>query len=220
VQLLKAVDDRKDQSYVLSVMGQAELQDVLFPIGGYPKTEIREMAAAHNLPIASKHDSMDLCFVADDDYRRFLRDWAADAMRSGPIVDRQGNVWGQHQGLPSYTIGQRKGLGIGGTPEPMFVLELDQAQNTLIIGTQAELGQDRLIAIGVNWTSDHPVVDGYRAQCKIRYKARAVDCTLHPQADDRVEVRFAERLRDITPGQGAIFYEDDLCLGGGIIIKE
>ena len=226
VQLLKAVDDQKDQSYVLSVMGQAELQDVLFPIGGYPKTQIREMAAAHKLPIASKHDSMDLCFVADDDYRRFLRDWAADAMRPGPIVDRQGKSWGKHQGLPSYTIGQRKGLGIGGTPEPMFVLELDRAQNTLIIGTQAELGQDRLIAIGVNWTSDQPVADGYAAQCKIRYKARAVDCTLHPLAstddDDgaRVEVRFTERLRDITPGQGAIFYDGDLCLGGGIIVKE
>jgi len=201
-------------------MGQAELQDVLFPIGGYPKTEIRAIAADRQLPIASKHDSMDLCFVADDDYRRFLQDWAADAMRPGPIVDRQGKEWGQHKGLPSYTIGQRKGLGIGGTPEPLFVLELDHQNNRLIIGTQAELGRDHLVATGVNWTGDEPVADGYAAQCKIRYKARAIDCTLHPLTNSDVEVRFSEPLRDITPGQGAIFYEGDLCLGGGIIKKE
>ena len=199
--------------------GQAELQDVLFPIGDYPKTEVRAMAAARKLPIASKHDSMDLCFVADDDYRRFLRDWAADAMRPGPIKDRQGKVWGEHTGLPSYTIGQRKGLGISGVREPMFVLALDHAHNTLIVGTKAELGVDRLVATGVNWTGDQPEPDGRQASCKIRYKARAIDCTLHPQENGDVEVHFDQPLRDISPGQGAVFYDGDLCLGGGIIIK-
>lgn len=217
VQLLKGVDERKDQSYVLSVLSQAELRDVLFPIGGYPKAEVRKIAAERGLPVASKHDSMDLCFIADDDYRRFLRDWAASAMQPGPIVDRSGRVWGQHQGLPGYTIGQRKGLGISGTPEPFFVLELDHARNTLVVGSEAELGADRLIATGVNWTLDRPVTPGQAVQCKIRYKARAVDCTLHPLSDDEVEVRFTEPLRDISPGQGAVFYDGDLCLGGGII---
>jgi tRNA-specific 2-thiouridylase len=217
VQLLKAVDDAKDQSYVLSVMGQAELRDVLFPVGDFPKKAVRQMAAARGLPIASKHDSMDLCFVADDDYRRFLQDWAADAMRPGPIIDRQGKHYGEHAGLPGYTIGQRKGLGIGGTREPLFVVELDHAHNTLIVGPAAELGSDRLVAREVNWTSDQAVAPGTPAQCKIRYRAEPAPCTLYPQADGTVEVRFATPLRGISPGQGAIFYDGDLCLGGGLI---
>ena len=229
VELLKAVDARKDQSYVLSVMGQSELQNVLFPVGDYLKPTLREMAAARGLPIASKHDSMDLCFVADDDYRRFLKDWAARAMQPGPIVNRAGQELGEHAGLPGYTIGQRKGLGLGaqnsgGASEPLYVLELDSAQNALVVGTAAELGRDQLLAENVNWTLDEPVASGMRAQCKIRYRARAVDCTLYPlgpnlSANGAVEVRFDEALRDITPGQGAVFYDGDLCLGGGIITR-
>jgi tRNA-uridine 2-sulfurtransferase len=219
VHLLKGVDEHKDQSYVLSVMGQAELQDVLFPIGDYPKTEVRRIAAARGLPIASKHDSMDLCFIADDDYRRFLQDWATEAMRPGEIVDQRGNVLGRHEGLPAYTIGQRKGLGLNGTREPVYVLELDSDRNQLVVGTLNELGKSELLAVGVNWTLDRPVSEGAAAQCKIRYRAQAVACTLHPESTDRVWVRFAEPQRDITPGQGAIFYDGDLCLGGGIIAK-
>lgn len=219
VHLLKAVDEQKDQSYVLSVMGQAELRDVLFPVGDYPKPEIRKLAAARGLPIASKHDSMDLCFIFDDDYRRFLRDWAAEAMRPGPIVDRQGRVYGEHQGLPGYTIGQRKGLGISGSRDPLYVLELDHAGNTLVVGTLDELGRTQLVATNVNWTLDEPPPPGYPAQCKIRYRASALSCTLHPLAEDVVEVHFAQPLRDITPGQGAVFYDQDLCLGGGIIAQ-
>ncbi|HXF61322.1 MAG TPA: tRNA 2-thiouridine(34) synthase MnmA [Caldilineaceae bacterium] len=218
VHLLKAVDEQKDQSYVLSVMGQAELRDVLFPIGDYPKAEVRRMAAARGLPTASKHDSMDLCFVADDDYRRFLQDWASEAMRPGPILDRRGRQWGEHRGLPNYTIGQRKGLGIGGAPEPLFVLELDSSRNALIVGTAAELGRDWLVARDVNWTLDTPPPDGAPAQCKIRYRATPAGCTLHPRADGTVEVRFDAPLRGVTPGQGAVFYDGDLCLGGGIIV--
>lgn len=219
VHLRKAVDERKDQSYVLSVMGQAELRDVLFPVGDYPKPEIRRMAQERGLPIASKHDSMDLCFIFDDDYRRFLQDWAAEAMKPGPIVDRHGRTYGEHRGLPSYTIGQRKGLGISGASEPLFVLELDHAHNTLIVGTAEELGRDHLVATNVNWTLDQPVPDGMQATCKIRYRAQTEPCTLHPQPNGDVEVCFVEPMRDITPGQGAVFYDGDLCLGGGIIAR-
>ena len=218
VHLLKAIDERKDQSYVLSVMGQDELRDVLFPIGGYTKPEIREIAASRGLPIASKHDSMDLCFVADDDYRRFLQDWAADAMQPGPIVNRNGDNLGQHQGLPGYTIGQRKGLGISGTREPLFVLELDHEHNTLVVGVQDELGVDRLVARDVTWTQ-RAVTPGARAQCKIRYRAEAVDCMLFPSENDSVDVQLVESLRDVTPGQGVVFYDGDRCLGGGVIAK-
>jgi tRNA-specific 2-thiouridylase len=219
VHLLKGVDEAKDQSYVLSVLGQAELNDVLFPVGDFPKPEVRRIAAARGLPIASKHDSMDLCFVFDDDYRRFLRNWAAEAMRPGLIVDRRGRVYGEHAGLPGYTIGQRKGLGISGAAEPLFVVELDYRANRLVVGAAAELGQDWLIAERVNWTLDAPPARGARAECKIRYKATPVACTLFPLADDQVEVRFDEQLRDITPGQGAVFYAGELCLGGGIIAR-
>ncbi len=219
VHLLKGVDEVKDQSYVLSVLGQAELNDVLFPVGEFPKPEVRRMAAERGLPIASKHDSMDLCFIFDDDYRRFLRTWAAEAMRPGPIVDRRGNVYGEHSGLPGYTIGQRKGLGVKGAAEPLFVLELDYRNNRLVIGTAAELGKDRLIAERVNWTLDEAPPAGARLQCKIRYKAKAVDCVVYPLPGDCVEVRFDEPLRDITPGQGAVFYAGDHCLGGGVIAR-
>lgn len=217
VHLLKGVDEAKDQSYVLSVLGQAELRDVLFPIGDFPKSEVRRMAAERGLPTASKHDSMDLCFIVDDDYRRFLHDWAASAMQPGPIVDRQGRVWGEHQGLPGYTIGQRKGLGISGAAEPLFVLELDHAHNTLVVGPATELGKDHLVATEVNWTLDEPPPAGTPVQCKIRYKAQPAPCTLHLLPNGDVEVRLAEPLRDITPGQGAIFYHGEHCLGGGII---
>jgi tRNA-specific 2-thiouridylase len=160
---------------------------------------------------------MDLCFIFDDDYRRFLRDWAAAAMQPGPIVDRRGRHYGEHQGLPGYTIGQRKGLGINGAAEPLFVVELDHTHNTLVVGTQAELGRNQLVAARVNWTLDQPPAAGMAATCKIRYRARAEACTLLPQDDGSVAVQFTEPLRDITPGQGAVFYEGDLCLGGGII---
>ena len=220
IQLLEAVDKQKDQSYVLSVMGQAELQDVLLPVGEFTKPEIREIAAARGLPVASKHDSMDLCFIYDDDYRRFLRDWAADAMQPGPILDRSGRVLGEHHGLPNYTIGQRKGLGISGATASMYVLELDSRRNALIVGKKEELGQNRLLAHNVNWTADYPVPHGTLAQCKARYTARqAADCMLYPQANGDVEVCFSAPLRDITPGQGAIFYDGEICLGGGIIAK-
>ena len=220
VRLLKGVDENKDQSYVLSVMGQAELNDVLFPIGGLPKPEVRRIAADRGLPVASKHDSMDLCFVADDNYRRFLQDWAAAAMRPGPIRDRQGRHVGEHTGLPSYTIGQRKGLGISGAAEPLFVLELDHQHNTLIVGTAGELGRSSFTVGRVNWTLDEPPPATTPLDCKIRYKARPVRCTVEMLEAKRVQVRLDEPLRDITPGQAAIFYTGDHCLGGGIIEKQ
>jgi len=219
VHLRRAVDEHKDQSYVLSVMGQDELQDVLFPIGGYPKARVREMAAARDLPIASKHDSMDLCFVADDDYRRFLRDWAPDAMQPGPITDRRGKVYGEHRGLAAYTIGQRKGLGINGAREAIYVLELDQAQNRLVVGVADELGRDTLTASDVNWVLGAPVASNSVAQCMIRYTAQPVDCVLDPRDNGDVHVHFSSPIRDITPGQSAVFYDGDLCLGGGVIRK-
>lgn len=221
VQLLRAVDAHKDQSYVLSVMGQAELNDVLFPLGTFTKPEIRAYAAERGLPVASKHDSMDLCFIFDDDHRRFLRDWAAEAMRPGPIIDRSGRVRGEHSGLPGYTIGQRKGLGVGGSAEPLFVVDMDPTRNALVVGNADELCRASFRCTDVTWTADAPPAD-HRALVKIRYKAQAVPCTLGARGSDgALDVQLHEPLRGITPGQSAVFHDagGEIVLGGGVITR-
>lgn len=215
-QLLKGLDEAKDQSYVLHVMGQAELSRVLFPIGEYEKSEVRELARQFGLPVASKGESQDLCFLGDGDYRRFLRDHAPELSQPGPILDNTGQLLGEHDGLPNYTIGQRKGLGIS-APEPLFVLRKDAPNNALIVGTKAELGQSELIAHTVNWMSDTPPAGPIPAEVKIRYKARPIPATVTPLDRGRAHVQFAEYVNGITAGQGAIFYHGDLCLGGGLI---
>ncbi len=215
-QLLKGLDEAKDQSYVLHVMGQNELSRVLFPIGEYEKSQVRELAQQFGLPVASKGESQDLCFLGDGDYRRFLRDYAADLSQPGPIVNTAGQVLGQHEGLSNYTIGQRKGLGIS-APEPLFVLRKEAPNNALIVGTKEEMGQSELIAHTVNWMSD-TVPDGpIRAEVKIRYKARQIPATITPWERGRAHVQFDEYVHGIAAGQGAIFYQGDLCLGGGLI---
>ena len=217
IQLLRGVDVYKDQSYVLSVLGQAELRDLLFPVGEFAKEEVRQMAAARGLPIHSKHDSMDLCFVMDDDYRRFLSDWAADAMTAGEIVDVEGNVLGEHEGLPNYTVGQRRGLGLSGTEAPMYVVALEHSRNQLIVGPLQALGRSELTAASVSWTAGRPVPSGSRVQCQIRYSGQPLDCWVYSQEDGSVRVAFEEPARGISPGQGVVFYDGPLCLGGGLI---
>lgn len=220
-QLLKGLDEAKDQSYVLSVMGQAQLSRVLFPIGEYNKPDVRALAESFGLPVARKSDSQDLCFLADGDYRRFLRQRSTELIGQqvgapGPIVDRAGQVLGEHTGLPDYTIGQRKGLGIT-APEPLYVVGMDAARNALIVGLHDELGGSWLSANRVNWVAGAPPAKPFRAEVKIRYKAVPAAATVTPLPDSRVEVQFDAPLRDITPGQGAVFYDGEVCLGGGII---
>jgi tRNA-specific 2-thiouridylase len=214
--LLKAVDETKDQSYVLHVLGQEHLAHVLFPIGEYTKDEVRELARQFNLPVASKGESQDLCFLGDGDYRRFLQEYSDKAGRPGPILNSSGRELGQHDGLPFYTIGQRKGLGIA-AGEPLFVLRKDVGHNALVVGTREELGQDDLVARNVNWVSGSAPARPIRAQVKIRYKARPVTATVAMLADSRARVHLDEPVFGMTAGQGAVFYDGDICLGGGII---
>lgn len=214
--LLKGVDEHKDQSYVLSVLGQAQLQHTLFPIGAYTKPQVRELAMRFGLPTASKHDSQDLCFLGDGDYRRFLKQHAPEVMSSGPIVRRDGHVIGQHQGLANYTIGQRKGLGVSAS-EPLYVVGMHPHRNALIVGTCDELGATTLTAGRANWVSGETPAGALRADVKIRYKAKPVPALVTPLAGERIRVDFDEPVRDITPGQGAVLYDGDECLGGGII---
>lgn len=214
--LKKGVDEAKDQSYVLSVMGQEQLRHALFPVGYYPKSEVRAIAERFGLPTASKKDSQDLCFLGDGDYRRFLSVHAPEVMVEGPIVRASGEIIGQHSGLANYTIGQRKGLGVY-APEPLYVIGMNPYRNALIVGTVDELGLRHLTAHRVNWVSGETPREPFRAEVKIRYKARSAPAWVEPLENSRMRVEFDEPLRDITPGQGAVVYDGDVCLGGGII---
>ncbi len=217
--LLRGKDAAKDQSYVLSVLTQAQLRQTLFPLGEYTKPEVRDLARKYNLPVASRAESQDLCFLASSDYRSFLMRHAPQAARAGPIVDPSGQVVGEHQGLAFYTIGQRKGLGIA-SPEPLYVIAKHMSSNSLVVGPQAALGRSELIAGEVNWISGTSPEGPVRIQAKIRYKANEASALLTPLNDGKSRLVFDQPLRDITPGQRVVFYQGQECLGGGTILQQ
>lgn len=219
IQLLRAADASKDQSYVLHVLGQEQLARALFPLGEYTKQQVRQMAREKKIPTAERPDSQDLCFLGNGDYRGFLSRHAGEHVQNrGLIVNRAGQALGQHQGLAFYTIGQRKGLGIT-SPTPLYVLEKDLKQNLLVVGRRDELGSSELTAMNVNWVSGQTPAETFRARVKIRYKAQEASAQITPMEGNRAFVSFDEPLRDITPGQAAVFYQDEVCLGGGLITK-
>lgn len=215
--LLRAVDLAKDQSYVLSVLNQTQLSQAMFPVGGFSKPEIRALAERFGLPTASRPDSQDLCFLAGGDYRDFLHRHRPELEVAGPILNTGGQKLGEHTGLAGYTIGQRKGLGIA-APQPLYVLKKDVAQNALIVGTQDELGEDELWTAPVHWVCGEAPTEPFRAAIKTRYTAREVPGTVTPLAGGGAHVRFDAPLRDITPGQAAVFFDQELVLGNGMII--
>ena len=217
-QLWRGADRGKDQSYVLSVLGQADLAQVLFPVGAYTKPQVRVLATERGLPTAARGESQDLCFIEDGDYRRFLAANAPEAMRPGPIVDTRGRKLGEHSGLPAYTIGQRGGLGIAAA-QPLYVLELDLAHNTLVVGPGAELGRSWLRTGPINWIAGEPPSGTFEAEAQIRYRATPAPASITPVTDGAAEARFDVPLRDITPGQAVVFYQGEVCLGGGSIIR-
>lgn len=212
----KAVDPNKDQSYVLHMLDQEKLSRVLFPIGGYTKPEVRALAEKFGLPVASKSESQDLCFLGDGDYRRFLQQHSDEPARPGPILDVDGNHLGQHDGLYAYTIGQRKGLGIT-TPHPVYVVAKDAGRNALIVGSRQQLGKQTLAVRDVNWISGTAPNGEIEAEIKIRYKAKPVAGFVEVTGMDTALVTLAQPAFGITPGQGAVFYQGDDCIGGGII---
>ena len=220
-QLLRATDRLKDQSYALHILTQEKLAKALFPVGDYSKPEIRKLAGTFNLPTATRSDSQDLCFLAGEDYHEFLRRNSPGLGRPGPILASDGQTLGKHQGLAYYTIGQRKGLGISFSV-PLYVLVKEAATNTLIVGSEEELGSSELIAQDVNWISGLAPQESFRAEVKTRYTAReawAEIMTLDRPGENicRFRVRFDTPQRDITPGQAAVFYDNDIVLGGGTI---
>jgi len=215
-ELLRAVDRNKDQSYVLHVLNQEKLNHALFPIGEYTKPEIRQIAEKHGLPTASRKDSQDLCFLAGEDYRNFIQRNAVEMLKPGEIVTRDGKLMGEHNGLANYTIGQRKGLGVA-SPVPLYVITKDTLRNTLVVGTQDELGSSELVARNVNWVSGEAPDESFRAEVKTRYTAKEAEALVMPIDENQVKVRFDAPQRDVTAGQAAVFYQGDVLLGGGLI---
>lgn len=214
--LRRGVDARKDQSYVLYPLTQELLARSLFPLGAMTKDEVRARARDLGLVTADKPESQEICFVADNNYGGFIARYAPEAARPGPIVDRRGRELGEHRGIVYYTVGQRRGLFLN-SPQPLYVVEIDAARNAVVVGEEAELFRNGLVADEVNWVSTPPPVGVIRADVKIRYRAPEVGAALEPVGGGRVRVLFDEPQKSVTPGQAAVFYEGDVLLGGGTI---
>jgi tRNA-specific 2-thiouridylase len=214
--LLRANDPARDQSYFLFDLSQDQLRLALFPLGEMRKADVRAIASRHGLPNADKPDSQDICFVPDGDYREFVRREAGDTGPCGDIVDTEGEVIGRHSGLASYTVGQRRGLGII-SERPMYVLALDAASNRVVVGGDDEQYRSALIAERMNWVSIEEPTKELQATARIRSTHRGSAATVLPLPGGLARVIFREPQRAITPGQAVVLYRDDLVLGGGFI---
>ena len=214
--LRRGLDARKDQSYVLYPLSQPLLARSTFPLGEMTKDEVRATARRLGLITADKPESQEICFVASGSYADFIARSAPDAVRPGPIVDRDGRRLGQHRGVVYYTIGQRRGLFLSST-EPLFVTEIDAERNTIVVGTEQELLRPGFVVERMNWVSVAEPSRPRRAEARIRSRAAEVPCTLAPLGDGRALVRFDQPQKAVTPGQAAVFYDRDVVLGGGTI---
>lgn len=206
----------KDQSYVLWSLSQEQLAAARFPLAGMEKDAIRAIAREAALPVADKGDSMEICFVEDNDHAAFIERYTGVTAPHGSFVDAAGHVLGEHQGLIRYTVGQRKGLGIA-LGRPMYVTALDPVQNTVTLGEEGSQMTDRLTADGLNFLSIDTPCSPIRVQAKIRYQAPPADATLTVESDGTARVMFDTPQRAVTPGQSVVFYDGDLLLGGGLI---
>ncbi|MGI8968962.1 MAG: tRNA 2-thiouridine(34) synthase MnmA [Chloroflexota bacterium] len=213
--LKKAVDPRKDQSYMLHTLQQDHLGRVLFPLGGMVKTETRERAREFNLAVADKPDSQEICFVAGGNYREFLRQYVGDVDRPGDIVDRDGQVVGHHTGVQEYTVGQRRGLGIAAA-EPRYVIELRPRANQVVVGDREDAACRSLHCSRLSFTGARPD-DEFDGGVKIRYRTPERPASIQLLDDDTAEIRFDELVWGAAPGQLAVFYDGDRVIGGGTI---
>ncbi len=212
-QLMKAVDSSKDQSYFLSFLSQEQLSNLIFPLGAKTKPEIKALAKELGFgELADKKESQD--FLESDDLSVLF---SGDSYFPGEIVDIDGKVLGTHTGIINYTIGQRRNLGISGQSEPYYVIELDAANNKVVLGPKQYLYSKKCIATNINWLSIPCPQTKFTAQAKIRLQHKAAECQITPLADNSLRVEFKEVQLSITPGQGIVFYDKDIVLAGGII---
>jgi tRNA-specific 2-thiouridylase len=221
--LKKGYDRSKDQSYFLFEMNQEQLARALFPLGEMSKAEVRQLARTIGLETSDKPESQEICFVPDGDYARFVEDYARSELKTqaasaapGPITTTGGVQVGEHRGLHHYTIGQRRGIGVSAS-EPLYIVRIDVPHNEVVVGRREELYGRSLVAGGANWVAidrpGHPI----RAGVRIRYRSAEPQATLIPISSDKVRIEFDEPQPAITPGQAAVFYDDDVVLGGGWI---
>jgi tRNA-specific 2-thiouridylase len=213
--LLKGVDSRKDQSYVLYTMTQAQLARTIFPLGEYTKDEVRSVAQEMALPVAEKPESQEICFIPDDDYAGFVAAAVPGALQPGPIVDTSGKTLGRHKGIADYTVGQRKGLGIA-AGRRLYVVAIDARRNTIVVGDDAQAHSSACSVEDLNWVALEAPTRPLVAGVKVRYSAEPAAATVRTQ-DGRAEVDFVEPERGVAPGQAAVFYDGDIVLGGGTI---
>ncbi|MFQ6067342.1 MAG: tRNA 2-thiouridine(34) synthase MnmA [bacterium] len=216
--LKKGVDSKKDQSYVLYTMTQFQLKHTLMPLGNLTKERVRRMAREGTLPVAEKSESQEICFIPDDDYGEFLRESLPKATKPGPILDREGKVLGKHQGILFYTIGQRKGLGMA-TGEPLYVVSICRKKNAIVVGKDSDVYADELVATRINYVDREKLTEPAKLKAKIRYSAREAEATVTPSDKDGAWVKFKKPQRAITPGQAVVFYDRDILVGGGTIVK-
>lgn len=214
--LKKALDDTKDQSYVLYSMTQEQLKHVQFPLGNLRKTEVREVAADCHFINAAKPDSQDICFVPDGDYASFLERETGKVYETGDFTDPEGNVLGTHKGIVHYTIGQRKGLGIA-AGKPIYVTAINTKDNTVTLSDEKDLFERALIVDDFNWISGKAPEGEFNCKAKIRYRQVEQPAKVIPLSDGRVKIIFDEPQRAITAGQAAVLYDGDTVLGGGTI---
>jgi tRNA-specific 2-thiouridylase len=212
-ELHRAVDPDKDQSYVLYGLRREILPHLLFPIGGYRKDEVRNLARKAGLAVADKPDSVEICFVPDGDHAALIRQRRPEQVTAGHIVDTGGNVLAEHDGIEQFTIGQRKGLGFA-AGQRRYVLRIVPGENEVVVGDREELLSEALLASGVNWLCDEPPL---RCQAKIRYRHAAAPATVALLGEGRARVVFDEPQSAVTPGQAVVFYDGTRVLGGGWI---
>ncbi|MBC6138325.1 tRNA 2-thiouridine(34) synthase MnmA [Listeria innocua] len=218
IELLRGVDNNKDQTYFLNQLSQDQLKKVMFPLGGMEKTEVREIATKAGLATANKKDSTGICFIGERNFKQFLSEYLP--AQPGDMRTLNGEVLGKHDGLMYYTIGQRHGLGIGGDGEPWFVVGKDLKNNVLFVEQgfhHDSLYSDSLIATDISFTTNSEKPKTFECTAKFRYRQTDTKVTVNMREDGTAEVVFADPVRAITPGQAVVFYDGDICLGGGTI---
>jgi tRNA-specific 2-thiouridylase len=217
-QLWRARDRDKDQSYILYRLTPKDLAHVLFPLGDLTKDEVRAIARARNLVTADKPDSQELCFVPDNDYRRYMEEHRPDAVRPGPIVDTAGQVVGEHRGIAFYTVGQRRGLGIA-RGAPLYVVAVDPDENRVVVGARDDVWSTVATVVDVNYPDGVCPTAPVHVTAKVRAKGEPVPGTWQPEGRDRALLRFDEPVWAITPGQIAVAYDGERLLAGGRIVR-
>lgn len=218
--LRRAVDSNKDQTYFLTAVPGHVYKKVLFPIGHLPKPEVREIARKMGLATHAKKDSTGICFIGERKFKSFLNQYVQT--KPGNIVTLDGDVVGRHDGIAFHTLGQRKGLGLGGEGEPWFVVGKSRERNELVVTRGVEhpaLYSRYLIAQDLNWISGRAPSPGFECTAKTRYRQEDQKCRLSEEADGRIRVDFADPQRAVTPGQYVVFYDGEICLGGGVIAE-